>query len=482
MTSQKTTRIGMTRLAVALALALPAGLAHADELSELRERLEAQEQKIRVLERKLELNDEAVKTATASTPIVRANPAQGFRLQSPDGANVARLRGVLHFDGRRYLDDVTPETADTWILRRVRPTLEGTLNGVFDYRFTPDFAGGRSIILDAFVAARLKPWAVVTAGKFKVPVGLERLVSATDLRFIERGFPTSLVPNRDLGLQLGGDIAGGVVNYSVGYFNGVSDGGSSDGNTPTADAENDTTGDWAARVFFQPFLNADNFALRGLGFGVAGTYVDVSGNTTTTLLPGYRTPGQQTFFSYRTSTAASGTTPGVSGTFADGERLRLTPQAYYSVGSFGVLGEYVELSQDVTRATATAGVRSATLDHSAWQVQLAWFATGEDQAFRGFTPQSVFSLDNGAWGAFELVARYHELDIDDDAFVGGADSFANPLSAASKASAWGVGVNWYLNQNYKWSLNYDVTSFEGGAATGDRPDEKALFTRFAVGF
>ena len=41
----------------------------------------------------------------------------------------------------------------------------------------------------------------LTAGKFKVPVGLERLESATDIRFIERGFPTSLVPNRDLGVH-----------------------------------------------------------------------------------------------------------------------------------------------------------------------------------------------------------------------------------------------------------------------------------------
>jgi phosphate-selective porin OprO/OprP len=291
------------------------------------------------------------------------------------------------------------------------------------------------------------------------------------------------VPNRDLGLQLGGDIAGGLVNYSVGYFNGVSDGASSDTNTPTPDAENDTKGDWAARVFFQPFVNSDNFALRNLGFGIAGTFVDSTGSATTTLLPSYRTPGQQTFFSYRGTTAASGTTPAVNGTFADGERLRWTPQAYYSVGSFGVLGEYVTVSQDVTRATPTAGLQSATLDHTAWHVQLAWFATGEDEQFRGFTPGSVFSLENRTWGAWELVARYHELDIDDGAFVGGANSFANPDNAASKASAWGVGVNWYLNQNCKWSVNYDVTSFEGGAPGGaDRPDEKALFTRFALQF
>jgi phosphate-selective porin OprO and OprP len=469
--------------AVAATLLLAAGTARADDLSELRERLEAQEQKIRVLERKLELQDEATQAAVPNTPVVRASPQQGFRIQSADGTNVVRLRGVLQFDGRYFPDDVTPETADTWILRRVRPILEGTLNGIYDFRFTPDFAGGRSIVQDAYIAARLKPWAVITAGKFKVPVGLERLQSATDLRFIERALPTSLVPNRDLGLQFGGDVAGGLLNYSVGYFNGVSDGGSSDGNTPMPDAENDTNGDWAARVFLQPFINSDSFAWRGLGFGIAGTFVDSTGSTTTALLPSYRTPGQQTFFSYRATTAASGTTPAVSGTFADGERLRWTPQAYYSVGSFSVLGEYVNVSQDVTRATPTAGVRSATLDNTAWQVQLAWFATGEDEAFRGYTPGSVFSLDDHRWGAWELVARYHELDIDNDAFVGGANSFANPDSAASKASAWGVGVNWYLNQNYKWSVNYDVTSFAGGAAGGaDRPDEKAVFTRFALQF
>jgi len=469
--------------AVSATLLLAAGATRADDVSELRERLEAQEQKIRVLERKLELQDEAAKAALPNTPVVRASPQQGFRVQSADGANVVRLRGVLQFDGRYYPDDVTPAIADTWILRRVRPILEGTLNGIYDFRFTPDFAGGRAIVQDAYIAARFKPWATLTVGKFKAPVGLERLQSATDIRFIERGLPTSLVPNRDLGVTFGGDVAGGLVNYAVGYFNGVTDGGSSDGNTPTPDAENDTKGDWTARVFLQPFINSDNFALRGLGFGVAGTFVDSTGSAATTLLPSYRTPGQQAFFSYRATTAASGTTPAVNGTFADGERLRWTPQAYYSIGSFSVLGEYVNVSQDVTRATPTAGLRSATLDQTAWQVQLAWFATGEDQSFRGFTPGSVFSLENHTWGALELVARYHELDIDDDTFVGGPNSFANPDTAASKASAWGIGLNWYLNQNYKWSVNYDVTSFDGGAPGGaDRPDEKAVFTRFGLQF
>ena len=401
------------------------------------------------------------------------------KLGIASAANEVRVRGVLHFDGRYYADDVTPETADTWLLRRVRPTIDGTIAGVYDFRLTPDFAGGRTIILDAYVAMRLRPWAIVTAGKFKVPVGLERLQSANDLRFIERAFPTSLVPNRDLGVQLSGELAGGAATYSIGYFNGVSDGGSSDGNTPTPDAENDTEGDWAARIFFQPWARSEGSVVRGLGFGIAGTYVDSTGSSAVTLLPSYRTPGQQVFFRYRGNTATTG--PG-NATFADGERLRIAPQFYYYLGRFGVLGEYVNVSQDVTRING-AVARSASLDNSAWQIQLSWAVTGEPESFKSFVPARAFDPHGAGWGGLELAVRYHELRIDRDAFTGDADSFADPAVSARKASAAGIGINWYLNRNAKVSLDYEQTRFDGGAPGGaDREDEEALLMRLALSF
>jgi phosphate-selective porin OprO/OprP len=150
----------------------------------------------------------------------------------------------------------------------------------------------------------------------------------------------------------------------------VTDGSSSDGNLPTSDAESDSKGDAAARLFVQPFLGSDNFALRGLGIGIAATYVNVTGTTTSTLLPTYRTPGQQAFFGYRTSSAA-GAAPVIDGTIADGDRLRVTPQFYYSVGRYGLLGEYVRVSQDVSRLTAV-GLRRASLDHEAWSCNLRY--------------------------------------------------------------------------------------------------------------
>jgi phosphate-selective porin OprO/OprP len=456
--------------ALAAASLLPLAAARAEpSIADLMQRLEEQEQKILVLERKLEIKEEADKSIASTAAVAKASP-RGFSIQSADASNQIKLRGVLHFDGRYLGNDDPNGTTDTWQATRIRPIVDGTVGGIYDFRFTPEFGQGRTVIQDAYVTGRFDPSFQVTAGKFKAPVGLERLQSANDIRFVARAFPTSLAPNRDLGLQVGGKLAGERLDYAVAFLNGSNDGASSEA---FGDVDINDDKEWAARLFAHPFADSESFALRGLGLGIAGTYTDQDGTAAQPLLPTYRTPGQSTFFRYRT-----GTTP----TLADGKRTRIAPQFYYYVGSLGLLGEYTQVSQDVARTTA-AGLRQDSLDTSAWQLAASWFLTGEEAAFRGFKPGSVFSLENGTWGAFELVARYHELDPDDDAFVGGADSFADPEVSARKASAWGLGLNWYLNENLKWVLNYEQTRFDGGAAGGgDRDDEQAFLTRVAVGF
>ncbi|HZF25372.1 MAG TPA: porin [Steroidobacteraceae bacterium] len=427
----------------------------------------AQDERIKILERRLEIQDEATQTVVSSTPIVQAS-SKGFSFRSPDGANQVRLRGVLQVDGRFMQDDAGLGAVDTWSVTRARPIIEGTLANFVDFRLTPDFGQGRTVIQDAFITARLTPQFRITAGKFKSPFGLERLQSATDIRFVARAFPTSLVPNRDIGLAFEGDVFGGRFSYALGYSNGVIDGGSSETLTDT-DVDDDK--ELIVRLFTQPFANSDRFALRGLGFGIAAGRSDSTGTAAQPLLPAFRTSPQQTFFRYR-----AGATP----TIADGERLRYSPQFYYYVGSFGLIGEYVQVSQEVSRALA-GGISRGRINSNAWQLAASWFLTGEEAAFRGYTPSSTFKLGE-SWGAFELTARYHELDIDDEAFLGGANSFADPEVSASKASAIEVGLNWYLSQNLKWVLNYGVTRFEGGTPGGDRDNEKFFLTRFALGF
>ena len=458
-------------------LAQPSAQASADDIQSLERRLKADEQRLRELERKQHEPGRAILNDSGG---VRWGP-KGLALASADGSNVLRLGALVQADGRYFTDSATSSTFNTWLLRRVRPILQGTFDDIYDFKLMPDFGGGKTIVQDAFVAARFKPWLTVTAGKFKPPVGLERLQSAADNRFIERAMPTDLVPNRDIGVQLGGDLAGGRVNYSVGLFNGVADGTSSD-NNPTPDFGSTGKGDVAARIFLRPFLLSASPALSGLGFGVAGTYVRMTGSPANAVLASYKTSGQQTFFSYRGNTAATLTQPALSnGTYASGERLRLAPQLYYYAGPLGLLAEYTRVRQGVARVNGGVA-RSTLLTNSAWQAQLSWLATGEHESFGGVTPDRPFRVGGPGWGALELVARVQELTVDRQAFAGSGNSFANAASSAQRARGAGIGINWYLNRNLKWALDYELTRFNGGALAGDRPNEKALFTRFQIAF
>ena len=463
------------RAGIFAALALPLA-AQAQEVSneELLKRIEEQEQKILVLERKLEITDEAAASAKESTAVVSAGP-KGFTLKSADGKNQLKLRGTLHLDGR-YLDGTDPGgVVDSFQATRVRPIFEGTFANIFDFRFMPDFGQGRTVIQDAWVNARFNSAAALQFGKFKSPVGLERLQSANDMKWVQRAFPTALVPNRDIGFQLGGDVGGGRFSYQLAYLNGSNDGSSAETFT---DADVNDDKEYALRLFAHPFAESDSFAVRGLGIGIAGTFTDQAGNSLQPLLPSFRTPGQSTFFRFRQFSTTVGAP---AGTIADGERTRLAPQLYYYVGSFGLMGEYTEVSQDVSRVVP-AGVRERTVDTNAWQLAVSYFLTGEEASFRGYQPKTRFSLEDNTAGAFELKARVQSLSVGDEAFAGGANSFADPLASASQADSWGVGVNWYLNENVKWLLDYEHTTFEGGAATGDRADEDAVQLRLAVAF
>jgi phosphate-selective porin OprO/OprP len=508
-----------TVLAGLLAVGMSIGVAVAQtdtavpDNAALLKRLDEQDQRIRELERKLQMQQQSAEPATAAAPssasarpaavpasasasasamtgaapgvpvVAAAGPA-GYSLQTADGSSSIHFHANLAVDGR-YYSNGAPSSADTVLLRQVRPYIDGTIDKIFDYRLVPDFANGKTIILDAYVDGRFQPWFVVQTGKFKGPVGLERLQFSPYNRFIELGLPSDLVPNRDLGVQVAGDVAGGLFSYAVGGFDGVTDGASTDA-SPNPDADNDYGHlDWEGRVFARPFAHSGNYFLSGFGIGIAGTRSDTAGNpgsaaagtaaavASNALLPSYRTPGQQVFFSYR-----AGTTPA----FADGERIRWSPQFYYYVGSFGILGEYVESQQDIGRMTATAS-RSDTVDTRAWQLSAAYFLTGEDETYFGFSPKSPFQIGGPGWGALELAVRVHQLDVDRAAFSGGSASFADPSVSARQARAVGVGLNWWLNQNLRWMLDFERTQFEGGAANGaDRPDERALLTRFFLAF
>jgi phosphate-selective porin OprO and OprP len=441
--------------------------AHADATSSaidtLKQQIQQLDQKVRILEREKEIDTETSDAKAKEAPkIIVGNT--GLSVSSGDSNFVFQLHGLIQTDNRTFFHDddnhgKSIQGNDSFLLRRARPIFSGTLYKDFDYLFVPDFGGSTVQIFDAYLNYRYAPWLQVRGGKFKVPVGLEQLQSDQYTSFNERGLPTGLVPNRDIGFQVWGDVAGGKLSYAAGVFNGVGDGR----NTANADFEDHR--EFAGRLFLQPFKGTSVTALQNLAFGVAGSWGNTRSNATG-LASAYLTDGQQQFFAFTNSSVV-----------ANGDHWRISPQGYYYWGPFGLLGEYVISNQRVTK-----GATSATLENTAWQIAGGWVLTGEDASYTGVTPKHPFDPRANHWGAFQVVARYADLDIDNAAFP----VFANPATSASEAKAWAVGLNWYLNKNIRVNTSFSRTTFEGKidhtAATVVRQPEEVVFTRLQLAF
>ena len=416
------------------------------------------DQRLRVIERKLDLQAEEAQAHAASTPVVSLSANKGLSIKSPPPGDVElKFRGLAQADGRFYIDDDADPQNDTFLWRRAQLTLDGTWGPLLAFRITPELAGDSVTLLDAWADLRFSPAATLRIGKTKSPVGLERLQSSSAIEMVELGFPSELAPGREIGVQLQGEVANSTVSYVAGVYNGTVDGRDSATTNP------DDNFEFGARVFAEPWKNGAG-ALSGLGFGIGASTGDKEGGGNG-FLPRYRTPGQVQFFGYR------------SAVLADGESTRWSPQAYWYRNAFGVLGEYIRSRQDVV--LPATGERES-LQHSAWQLLASFVLTGEDAGYKGVArPNHPFTVGGAGWGAWELVGRVGALTLDDDAFP----VFADPADSARKATAWALGVNWYLTSNFKLVANYTQTAFDGGAADGaDREDEKAFFTRAQFSF
>lgn len=392
----------------------------------------------------------AEKPVEKKAPPVSAGP-EGFSLQNESGDFRLQLRGYAQFDGRFFSGDEGAVAIDQFLLRRVRPVLQGSVGRYVEFSIMPDFGGGVTVLQDAWIDFKTSPKLRVRVGKFKGPVGLERLQSVTAITFVERAFPTLLVPNRDVGIQLHGELGAGVFAYAAGIFDGAPDGGSVDGDT------NDGK-DFEGRVFISPFKKGKS-ALKDLGFGIAGTTGKQSGP-----LPAYRSAGQISVITILT------------GITADGTRNRLSPQLSFYTGPFGLLGEYAQSESWVKK---TDGNR-VKLEGSAWEVTGSVALTGDKASFAGVKPKKPFDPTKGQWGAVELAARVHGLKLSGQSVE---DGLIDPSRSAREVSAWAVGLNWSLTRNLKQVVDFERASFKGGASGGkDRKSENVIFIRTQVAF
>lgn len=475
-------------IATALAAALiPNRLLAADStaVDSLTAKLNELDQKVRILERNRELDQEAAKAAAEKVGKALSDD-KGFGIISQDDKSFSlKPKGFLQSVGTYYLDDEDNKIyTNNLTARRVQTYFDGVLYKKFAFRVHTDFAGASFVLLDSYLDWNFLPELSLRVGKFKVPTNLERLQSSSRGQFIEQGYASALLPNRDLGIQLSGLISGGLLEYQVGVFNGVQDAGSG------IDDASDDKDAWA-RVFLSPFANSSLYLLQGLGLGISASQGWQENGT----LPSYRSPNRAvTLFAYRPAVAAVpavGTTPAqpaVAAVVSKGEVKRLNPQASYYNGGLSLAGEWVSTTQKVEKA----GFASKELTHTAWQASAAYVITGEAQTYKGLKVKNA--IQDSGLGAIEVLGRIGAIEFDKDSFD--RNIWADSTVSAKSGFSWTVGVNWYLNNAVRLQLNYEQNTFDGGrkgtVPTGvgtatrtvvlDKFDEKVISLSFNVAY
>lgn len=459
----------MSRRLYTLAL-LPAvavaGQAVAQEIT-----LDSVDQRIRILERKIELDKEAADAAakSATTP---AAAASGFSLASGDKGYTLNFKFTAQLDARRFFNDDSLPTGgnggDTFTLRRVRPILTGTVGKLFEFNLTPEFGTNPPSVVNIWGQFRLNPAFNVKVGKYTLPVVLE---PGDNRHFNESPFTNSLAPNRDIGIEING-APGAYVEYRIGVFNGARD----DANGNDVIADTDSKKELVGRLTLKPLAGTDGF-LKTLALSVGASTGKEDGTTTNTGLGSIASVSRRTFFSYGSTNTVNG------------RRTRLSPGVTLYSGPFSLLSEYITEKADYLRGTNAFDAKN-----QAWRATAGWVLTGESSS-GSVNPKKPFTAGGEGWGAFEVAAFASGIQFGDELFSNAPapNGAIDERLQARNATEFGLAGNWYLTRNVSVRLNLEQTRFhknyrrdpDGGTATITSPvadTEKAASVRFQVQF
>lgn len=383
----------------------------------------------------------AAATPAASDAKIVLGP--GPKISTADGQYSFAVGGFAQFDAASF-DDDRHDYGDGTILRRGRLNVSGVIAKDWAYKFENDFANNSSAVTDAFLQYNgLAPFSF-TAGQFKEPFGMEELTSDLYVTFLERASLTAFVPDRNIGFAVA--THGDNWSATVGGF------GSNIGTNSTDDESHAVT----ARLTYAPIADKANDTF--LHLGVAGTY---------------RIPDQASDSFTFASKPLTGVTPtnavstGAITHVDNKEALGL--EAAFVYGPFATQGEYM-----VTEVNRDAGFSDATFD--GYYVETSYFITGEHLNYNPTTGKfdmvkvkHPLSLKDGGWGAWQIMARYGDLNLNDtSAGITGGDMKDLTL-----------GIKWFPHERIRVVGNYARINTDSHATTAnDDPSVWMLRTQF----
>ncbi len=386
----------------------------------------------------------------------------GFRFSSDDKAFDVKFVGRILNDWAVIDADQKLENAfgDTLLegsgteFRQARIEFSGTIYNDITFRAEYDFVGGDADFKDVWVGMKNIPvLGQVRFGHQKEPFSMENLNNAMYLVFMEKGLTSALVPTRNTGIKIINSTKNKNLAWSLSLMKDVDDTG--DGFEDGSDY--DITG----RITGLP-INSDNGRnLLHLGFSYSHQF---------------RKDDNTLRIRERPETHITDVRLADTGNIAGADSIDLLGgEIGFVKGPFSAQGEYVYTMVDAQG--------SDDPDFSAWYLFCSYFLTGENRAYRQmddgggeFTRVKInndFHLNKSGWGAWEVALRYSVLDLNDSNIRGG------------KETNWTLGLNWYLNPNLRWDLNYILATIKdrnSGGVLIDEADANILMSRFQIYF
>jgi phosphate-selective porin len=394
-------------------------------------------------------------------PLAAGWNGEHFFIRSADGQFSISPYGYVNTDYRVYQGDGAP--ANTFVLRQARFGFQGNYGSHIDFALLTDAAStSGSVVRDVYLNVRVRPEFQFQAGQFKAPFAQETGIGDTNLDFVERGFQSMLYPSaasayRSPGAAFHGDIAGGVMQYWVGAFNGKGYALVNTTNQPEV----------IGRLRFYPFRNTKSEWFRQLALGGSVDFARSRGLS-----------GDQSF---------SGTLPDGAYSFfpqfaINGPIERYNGEFTYIHSRFALRGEYDQLNMfrrnvGSEQAGGLGFLSYPGITAKAWDISTTYLLTGEKRPENG-TPRvkkPLFGPDTPAgkghgWGAWELAFRFTGIQANEPAvnllsyytpgYVPGFDYHTFEYTA---------GLNWYPNYWTKYVLNIGIDQLKDPSTIGALP-------------
>ena len=450
-----------------------------------------------------QLNDmKAAQDAAASDIITLKAPPSGSTvipslpngkpmLATADGRFTANIRAIVMFDAGAYLQKhnlpstitgASRDLNDGTNFRRARFGIDGKLFKDFDYALIYEFGGSGAEdtghIQEAWAQYNgFKPLRI-KLGAFEPNIGLSAATSTSQMVFMERASSAEIARGvaagdsrsalqiasngtfgeGDSGLAARWFAAGAITGNTVGTFNSAA----SSFNVQPFGEQQAVIG----RVAIAPFASTDWQA----HFGLNAQYVFHPNDATGGTNPRYPVQLRD-----RPELRIDGTRLIDTGAIDARHITVYGGEAAFGFRNFSVESEYFKYKIDRRNTTATS---LGDPDFDGWYVQGAWTITGESRPYnateaRFDAPKMAYNFNPaaGTWGAWELGARYSDVNLNwHDGVFGAATPTGGIRGGEQKIAT--VGLNWYLNPDMRFMLDYSHVEIDRLNAAGANMGQK----------